>query len=464
MSDRTVEDALEIARLAALPPLEYDRQRPDAADRLNCRVTTLDQLILKYRGSNPNSADGQGRPLDVAEPEPWPESVGLAALLDDIVVEIRRYVILPAAEAELIALWVVGAHAFDRFDIFPRLLIAAPEKRCGKGTLLDVLELLVPRPLLASNIRSAALFRSIEAVRPTFLLDEADAYARKDEDLRSVLDAGHCRRGDVIRCTGENNEPREFSTFCPVVLAAIGHLPGTIEDRSIRITLRRLRPDEPIERLRVGRNKTLPRLSRMASRWAADHAADLAAADPVMPPSMINRAADNYLPLLAVADLAGNGWSDRARNAALNLLKDGEDDSLRVLFLADLRDMFDREPSEVLFTREILASLRVDETRPWPEFKNEKPITDRQLASLLKQHGILPKTVRRGEKTEKGYRAESFTDAFARYLKPRTVTASRSAVSAAFAPVPSVTTALSAAPNVTDRTCEKRGILLVVTL
>jgi hypothetical protein len=51
-------------------------------------------------------------------------------------------------------------------------------------------ERLAPRPLGASSITAAALFRTIELAKPTLLLDEADTYARHSEDLRDVLDAG----------------------------------------------------------------------------------------------------------------------------------------------------------------------------------------------------------------------------------------------------------------------------------
>src|SRR5215472_7482732 len=94
-------------------------------------------------------------------------------------------------------------------------------------------------PRVASGITAAALFRTIEAARPTLLLDEADAYARDNEDLRAMLDAGHRRDGAVIRTVGDNHEPRQFSAWAPVALAAIGHLHSTIEDRSIIIRLRR---------------------------------------------------------------------------------------------------------------------------------------------------------------------------------------------------------------------------------
>jgi hypothetical protein len=78
--------------------------------------------------------------------------------------------VLGEAEAAAVVLWIVGPHAFNSFSIFPRLFLTAPEKGCGKSTLLDVLSRLVPRPLGASNIKAAALFRTIEAARPTVRL------------------------------------------------------------------------------------------------------------------------------------------------------------------------------------------------------------------------------------------------------------------------------------------------------
>ena len=112
---------------------------------------------------------------------------------------IRRYVVLDAAAADAVALWCVGTHAFDCFTIFPRLIATSPEPRCGKTTLLDAVERLVPRPLAAANITAPALFRTIEAARPTLLLDEADTFAKDNEDLRGILNSGHRRNGMVIR-------------------------------------------------------------------------------------------------------------------------------------------------------------------------------------------------------------------------------------------------------------------------
>jgi putative DNA primase/helicase len=446
-----VDDAVEIARLAALAPLAYERERQAAAKRLDCRAPILDRLVAGAR-NNGATTTGQGRALDLYEPEPWPHPVDGATLLDQMAATVRRHVVLGETEAAAVALWVIATHAFDAFSIFPRLFVTAPERGCGKTTLLDVLSCLVGRPLAASSIKAAALFRTIETAQPTLLLDEADAYVRSDEDLRSVLDSGHSRRGSVIRCVGDDHEPRQFSTWAPVALAAIGHLPGTIEDRSIRIGMRRRRPDEKVESLRLDRAEHLERLACMAARWAADHAARLATADPAIPAGIVNRAADNWRPLLAVADLAGGGWPERGRGAAIGLSLNGEETvSAKVLLLADLRSLFDREPNGVLFTREVLAALHQDETRPWPEWKNGKPITDRQLAALLKEFKIVPRTVRRAAHTEKGYRLEWFEDIFARYLPPRSVTGSQMRESTGFEMLRSVTPAREATSDVTDR-------------
>jgi putative DNA primase/helicase len=366
-----------------------------------------------------------------------------AALLDEVTSAIHRYVVLRPHEADAVALWVLAVHAFNAWHIFPRLLVTAPEMRCGKTTLLDLLLRLVPRPLGASNVTAAALFRTIEAARPTFLLDEADAWARHNEDLRSIIDGGHKRDASVVRTVGDNHEPRQFSLWAPMALAAIGHLARTIADRAIIIRLRRRRPDEPIESLRLYRTGKLDILGRKAARWAVDNAAALAAADPPMPDGIYSRDADNWCPLLAVADLASGGWPARAREAAVTLTHAGTDDndSTRELLLADLRELFAAEQSGVLFTAEILAALHKDETRPWAEYgKARKPITDVQLAALLKPYGIRPKTVRRGIRTDKGYRREWLEDTFARYLPAfPAVTPSQMRDSAALGDSPAVT-------------------------
>jgi len=241
-------------------------------------------------------------------------------------------------------LWIVGTHVFNEFAIFPRLFITAPERGCGKTTLLDLAEMLVPRPIKVENITTAALFRTIEAARPSVLLDEADAFVRRNEELRGVIDSGHKRNGSVIRLVEIDGklEPRKFSTWAPMALAAIQDLPGTIEDRSIRVKMERRRADEPVQSLY--RANGLANLARKLVRWAADNAVELSAADPEMPDGIVNRKANNWLPMLAIAEAVGGGWSDRVRQAAVALNSEGGAESTEINLLADIRAAFLEKP------------------------------------------------------------------------------------------------------------------------
>ena len=159
-------DSAEIERLSKLPSIEYDRERAAAAERLGCRTSVLDAAVKAARQVK-GDTKGQGRPLDLPEIEPSNDPVDGQALLDAISGTISRFVVLRPAEADAVALWCVATHTFQSFEIFPRLTLSSATPRCGKTTLRDVVAGLVPKPLLADSIMAAALFRTIEILRPT---------------------------------------------------------------------------------------------------------------------------------------------------------------------------------------------------------------------------------------------------------------------------------------------------------
>jgi hypothetical protein len=72
-------------------------------------------------------------------------------------------------------------------------VLVSPTKRCGKTSVMIVLQYLTPRSELASNITASALFRYIEEVKPTLLIDEADSFAKDNEELRGILNSGHTK-------------------------------------------------------------------------------------------------------------------------------------------------------------------------------------------------------------------------------------------------------------------------------
>jgi putative DNA primase/helicase len=306
-------DDEEIARLAALPPLEYERTRKDVAERLGARPTILDKLV----GNSRKDKDG-GIAFD--EPDPWPHPIDPAQLLSEIAATVQRFIVCNDETAHAVALWVPMTWMIDVVQVAPLAVITAPEKRCGKSQLLILLGKLVCRPLTASNISPSALFRSIDAWKPTLLVDEADAFMRENEELRGLLNCGHTRdNAYIVRVVGENFTPTRFNVWGAKALAGIGHLADTIMDRSIALELRRKLPHEEVERLRHTEPGVFETLASKLARFAQDFREAVRVSRPNLPPSLNDRAQDNWEPLLAIADVAGAPWPELAWKAALKL-------------------------------------------------------------------------------------------------------------------------------------------------
>jgi hypothetical protein len=145
----------------------------------------------------------------------------------------------------------------------------------------------------------------------------------------------------------------------------------------------------------------------------------MSAARPEMPRGIEDRAADMWEPLLAIADAAGGNWPKRARKAATELVgaaKEAEP-SLGVRLLADLKTVFDKRGEDKLATSVILADLIALPESPWGDLKG-KPITDRALATRLRQYGIKSRDVFVAGKALKGYYRQDLHDAWLRYLSP----------------------------------------------
>ena len=419
-STATESDEAAFARLAALSPIEYDRCREAEARKLGIRTSTLDAEIKRIRVEAGPEADldDDGR---LADPEPWPEPVSGSELLDALTDRIRGHVVLHPQAADAVALWIVHTHAHDSAVTSPILAITSPTPECGKTTLLALLDALVPRPLPADNITSAAVFRIIEAWRPTLLVDEADTFLKHNDELRGILNGGHHRDvGGVIRTAGPNQKPRRFNTWAPKAIALIGHLPPTLESRAVHIELRRMTSGEHVEPLRGDRLEQLEPLCRQAWRWARDNSRLLEEADPTMPGTLRGRTADNWRHMIAIADAAGGDWPGRARKAAELLTAGRSERTLGIMLLEDLRRLFD-ELADLLSSAKIVDALAAMEDRPWSDLKLGRPITTNKLAELLEPFGVKPTKFRADGYTPgtRGYKKEDFADAFARYLPSR---------------------------------------------
>jgi putative DNA primase/helicase len=319
-------------------------------------------------------------------------------------------------------LWALHAWTMNAGDISPFMVLVSPTKRCGKTTILIILYYLTPRSELASNISPSALFRYVEDVQPTLLIDEADSFVSDNDELRGILNSGHTKAAaHVIRNVEINGEhkARRFSTWAPKAIATIRELADTLQDRAVVITLQRKPRTATVERLRKRDSDEFAILRRKAARWAKDNFEKLSDPDPNIPENLNDRAADNWRPMLAIADLAGGNWPRRAREAACVLSGDGHDTSaINVDLLADIRAAFGE--SDVITSADLVTALVADLERPWATWgKSAKPLTQNQLARLLKPFSITSGTVHPlGRPDAKGYMRSHFEEIWAAYLSP----------------------------------------------
>lgn len=418
-------DAAAVQELAGLDPIAYGRTRKAAAERLKVPVAALDRAVQQQR---PPAATepGPGRALTLVEIPPAEQAIDGGQLADLIVGRLHAYVVLSDHAAVAVTLWIFRAHGHDLFDMNPRLALASPTMRCGKTTTLEILSGLVQRPLPTSNVTSAVLFRTIEAARPTLIIDELDAFSGDNDELRGLLNSGHRKAtAQVIRLVGDNYEPRVFSTWCPMVLATIGRLSPTLEDRSLVISMKRKAAGERVIPLRwSGRGggtlrAVLATLAAGCTRWVLDHATQLREAEPEIPDGLNDRQADNWSPLLAIADELGGGWPARARAAAqaLSTGEGAETESAGVQLLTDIRHLFETDKIDKLGSADLCGRLAGLEERPWSDWKHGKPLSPNQLARLLRPFAIRSRTLRLpNDQRLNGYPREDFEETWTRYL------------------------------------------------
>lgn len=357
-----------------------------------------------------------------------------AEILQQVFDFLGRFVVFPSEEAQTAtALWAVHTHLMDRWESTPRLAFLSPEPGSGKTRALEILDLLVPRPVQPVNSSAAYVFRRVASDDgpPTILFDEIDTIfgpkAKENEDLRGFINAGH-RRGAIFgRCVvrGRTIEPEDITAYCAVALAGLGWLPDTILSRSIVVRMRRRHDGEQIEPFRHRRHAPQGRaIGHEIETWAQTFPTSVEW--PTLPDGIEDRNADIWEPLIAIAEVAGGIWPARSRKAAVVLVTATaeQEPPLGIQLLRDLQTIFG--DASQLSSKEILSRLHCLEEAPWNDLKS-RPLDERGLAYRLRQYGVRSKTLRLGEATPKGYTKADLYDAWRRYLS---LSPSKSATSA----------------------------------
>src|SRR5262249_55223112 len=160
---------------------------------------------------------------------------------------------------------------------------------------------------------------------------------------------GFERGATFLRCVGQgtNQEPHEFPAFCAKALAGIAldqHLPDTVQDRALVIELipqpKKGREGRRGTKLRKRRAGVATKPIRDAlEAWASLPGVieALKNVEPEMPDGLNDRQEEICEPLIAIADLAGGEWPQKARSALMKLCANVEEVDIGVKLLGAIK-------------------------------------------------------------------------------------------------------------------------------
>ena len=415
------EHAAALAKMRAKDSADWARVKP-ALKEAKVSIGDLERAMGTGEGG-----DGKpGRPLEFKDPEPWPEPVDGATLLDDLVTLLERYASLPNGGAVAGALWALYTWVFRAFAVAPNLMITAPERGSGKTQLTGLISWIVPRPFPVSDTTAAAIFRIIEHEAPTLLFDEAQGILKRsnpDDPTKQILLGSFSKRfANVPRTNRDTGEVRMFSTFAPKALNGLRLAPIDKAFTSRCIVVPMTRATRAYPELRDDLDPVGEDVRRRCARWRDDHLSELREADPDMR-GRIGRIAQVWRPLLAIADAARGEWPEKARAAADTLAAvAGTFDSketLGTMLLADVRAVFEAKGNpERIKSDDLDEALRALPERPWESMpKTGKPITREARGRMLRDYGVNTKTLRFDDgRDAKGYLRAAFEGAWSSWL------------------------------------------------
>jgi hypothetical protein len=326
----------------------------------------------------------------------------------------RRFVVVVYDDIRIVlSLYVLYSYLWECFYYCPYISVTSPTPRCGKTTLATLFTWLCRRAILSVEISRAALFHTVDQLRPTLVFDENDGLLA-DRHIRALINAGFQREAAVLRCMGETIVP--YKVGCPKILCTIGQLPATIYDRCILVPMKRAKREERVEKLdgQLHRQAAV-QLSEAIANWANVNRQKIA---DCYSSSLVDflhaREADLWGPLFAVAAVAVPGRLNELKAAPVRMIREKSkhdlDLSSAVRLLCDLKAIFVLERTDRILTERILAELQRLPGSPW------NGLSSNALANYLRPFGIKSKQLWIDGRNQHGYRFQDFQDSFERYV------------------------------------------------
>jgi hypothetical protein len=341
-------------------------------------------------------------------------------LINKIKSFIRKYVVLPDPELEVVAHYVLHTHQFsERCQqpyTTPYLFINSAQKGSGKTLLgIDILGALCRNYEAVNNVTPATLFR-LTALRATIGIDEVDMLFsgnRSDDDLVSTLNTGYRKGGYVPRADAkEPDGVKRYSTFSPKILIGIdsGTMRDTTRDRCIPINLARATDEEratvqPFYHYKV--EDELEHFGREIWEWSFENTAGMRDYEPEPIPNVSPRQWEVAAPLVQVAAKTGREKEVRAALTHIFASIIEQEDTPEIELLRTLRNMFE-ENGDYVVGADLLARMQRD-----PRFRHW---SGKMVATKLAPFGIRMKPRKIQGKVQRSVVKGECLTVFARYL------------------------------------------------
>ncbi len=362
----------------------------------------------------------------------WPEPIDGDQLLHAVSNFFARYLHCSEHQGAVLALWVFHTYSYQAAQVTPYLAIQSAQKQSGKTRCLVLLQLLCENAAFVSGLTTSTLFKLLQGPAGTLLLDESQAsVGTRNRNKAPVLRAALA--GSSLAATGLDPvlRPEPRNKFCPKAFAGRGPLPQDLADLSIPIILEPLlhvglsnfgnygdfgnfgnpppgvKASSPkIERLHLAdAAKAVKPLCKLLRIWRNQNLALLdqgpAHQESDFPPNLSPRQQDMIEPLLQIADICGDSWSRRSREALVALFRQQTQFDLlpNLQLLADLRDCFAYHGyPDRLATTDLLDWIYSLPARPWDL---DGHFSAHTLARLLVPFNIRPRVLRQAPEKDK---------------------------------------------------------------
>lgn len=223
------------------------------------------------------------------------------------------------------------------------------------------------------------------------------------------------KQGLVDAIDGEL-KPVELDFYYPMALGKIGALPNAaLRSRSIMVQMHPATPAEAAQLVDQAKGHADPNIRPLLAKIMQPLASDLAAAKTAIPTKLINRGADKWRPLLAIAEAAGGDWLRRALAAAEELESEEQERPAHVALLCKVSAVTKDWPSDVIFSEDLDRALGKSGAS-----KTAAALSAKMRGRLLGLVGLKPAQLTRNGKQLRGYRIADIQLATEKYLGPDT--------------------------------------------